>query len=76
MVELTKQQINRQDFVDNQIFELIQKLIPESSEVVWDIELIGEIRDAITEQMVAKKNMNKMQFYPYLKMRVESEVVK
>ena len=29
METLTKEQINRQDFVDGEIFELIKKLLPE-----------------------------------------------
>ena len=47
MVWLTKKQIERQDFVDNQIFELIQKLLPSSKQIDWDIEAIGAVRDAI-----------------------------
>lgn len=69
MSELTKQQIERQDFVDNQIFELTQKLLPRSKQINWDIETIGAIRDAISEQIVTKKLMTEMQFYPYLKIR-------
>ena len=68
MPRLTKKQIKRQDFVDNQIFELIQKLLPASKTVEWDIEAIGEIRDAIRAQIVNKKRIiNEAQFYPYLK---------
>ena len=36
-VNLTKQELERQDFVDNQIFELIQKLLPASAQIDWDI---------------------------------------
>ena len=53
-MELTKQQIKRQDFVDNVIFELINKLIPSDKKMEWDIEAIGEIRDAIQAQFVGK----------------------
>lgn len=67
MKTFTKHQIKRQDFVDNQIFELIQKLLPPSKQIDWDIEAIGTIRDAIGEQIVDKKLMSEMQFYPYLK---------
>jgi len=49
MGKLSKQQINRQDFVDNQIFELTQKLLLPSKNIDWDIEAIGAIRDAIEE---------------------------
>lgn len=67
MKTFTKHQIKRQDFVDNQIFELIQKLLPPSKQIDWDIEAISTVRDAIGEQIVDKKLMSEMQFYPYLK---------
>ncbi|HLA26041.1 MAG TPA: hypothetical protein VJ028_02680 [Patescibacteria group bacterium] len=68
MTRLTEKQIERQDFVDNQIFELMQKLLPASKTIGWDIEAIGEIRDAIRAQIVNKKRIiNEAQFYPYLK---------
>jgi len=53
-MELTEQQIKRQDFVDNAIFELINELFPSDKEVEWDIEAIGEIRDAIQSQLVTR----------------------
>ena len=64
---LTKQKLKRQDFVDNEIFELIQKLVPASRQVEWDIEMIGAIRDAIREQAVdGKRIIKEYQFYPYI----------
>lgn len=65
-MQLTKQQIERQDFVDNQIFELIKKLVPYSRKIDWDIETIGAIRHAIGIQIVDKKFMSEKDFYPYL----------
>ena len=68
MPRLTKKQIERQDFVDNQIFELMQKLLPVSKTLKWDIEAISEIRDAIQAQVIGKKGViSEKQFYPYLK---------
>ena len=68
MKTLTKRQVERQDFVDNEIFELLQKLLPPSKTMKWDIEAIGAIRDAIREQIVDKqKLMSESQFYPYIK---------
>jgi len=67
MSKLTKQQIERQDFADNQVFELIQKLAP-AAKIEWDIEMIGNIRDSIQTQIVSKKKlMSEEKFYPYLK---------
>ena len=67
MAQLTKRQINRQDFVDNQMFELIQKLLPPSKQIDWNVEVIGAVRDTIREQIVDKqKIVSEEQFYPYL----------
>ena len=41
MIELTKQQTERQDFVDNAIFNLINELVPSDKEMKWNIEAIG-----------------------------------
>ena len=68
MKRLTKRQIDRQDFVDNEIFDLMQKCLPPSKTMEWDIEVIGAIRDAMKEQIVDKqKLMSEAQFYPYIK---------
>ena len=68
MIQLTEGQIERQDFVDNMIFELIQKLLPPSKKMEWNIEVIGTVRDAVREQIVNKRKlMSETQFYPYLK---------
>ena len=67
MAQLTKKQIKRQDFVDNEIFELIQRLMP-SVKIKWDIEVIGNIRDSMRIQIVDKQKLtSETKFYPYLK---------
>lgn len=33
----TEDQIKRQDFVDNQIFDLVNRFIPSGKEIEWDI---------------------------------------
>ena len=68
MDKLTKQQIEKQDFVDNNIFELLQRFLPQPKTMKWDIEAIGAVRDSIQEQIVDRqKAMSEDQFYPYLK---------
>jgi hypothetical protein len=47
MEKLTKDQIKRQDFVDNQIHDLVKRLNPSTREIEWNIEMIGDIRDTI-----------------------------
>ena len=63
-MELTEQQIERQDFVDNAIFDLINELIPSDKEMEWDIEAIGAVRDAIQLQLVERGFCTELQFYP------------
>jgi len=38
MTGLTKKQIERQDFVDNEIYELVQTLNPSGQVIDWNIE--------------------------------------
>ena len=68
MTELTKQQIARQDFVDNQVFELINTLLPKSKQVNWDIEFIGVVRESIRKEIQKKvKSIDEKKFYPFFK---------
>jgi len=41
-MELTQKQIERQDFVDNSIFALLQTLNTTDKLIDWDIEIIAE----------------------------------
>lgn len=67
MKTLTKQELERQDFVDNEIFQLIQKLLSKNKQLEWNIEVIGAVRDAIQNQVVKQGIINKIRFYPYQK---------
>ncbi len=65
MEKLTDDQIKRQDFVDNQIYDLVKRLNPSTREVEWDIEMIGDIRDTIQHWLVDRyKMVDKFEFYP------------
>jgi len=64
-MELTKIQIDQQDFVDNTIFDLLKTLNPTSKELDWDIEMIGNIRDIIQGWIVGKTDCSEQEFYPY-----------
>ena len=65
MKKLTKKELERQDFVDNTIFEMLGELVPANRKLRWDIEIIGAVRDAIQTQLIARGVMIKQQFYPY-----------
>jgi DNA polymerase sigma len=67
-MELTKKQIERQDFVDNEIQNLIRKLNPTNSEIEWNIENISEIREILRKIYKEKSNMfDENCFYAFLK---------
>lgn len=67
MRTFTKQQIIRQDFVDNRIFELINSLLPASKQIKWDIEIIGDIRELIYKKLDRKlRGINEKRFYPFI----------
>jgi len=68
MRTLSRKQLERQDLVDNEIYELIQKLLPSAKKrIEWDIEIIGAVRDAIQSEVVGRKAMSEVQFYPYIR---------
>jgi hypothetical protein len=66
MKELTEDQVRRQDFVDIEIYQLMQRLNPTDKFIDWNIEMIGEIRDVIREWIVEKMKITDEQtFYAY-----------
>lgn len=68
-MELSHEQIERQDFVDNRIHELLEELLPFEKEIEWDIDAIGTIRDAITKVYADKNLCSEQQFYPYIELK-------
>lgn len=67
MKELTEEQIRRQDFVDNEIYQLIQRVNAADKDIEWDIEMIGEVRDVIRQWIVERMKITDEQtFYPYI----------
>jgi hypothetical protein len=65
MENFTEDQINHQDFVDNEIYDLVKRLIPTSREIEWDIEMIADIRDTIQHWLVDRyKIVEEFEFYP------------
>lgn len=62
-MELTKIQIERQDFVDNAIYNLLRELNPMDKFIQWDIEMIAAIRDIIQYYIIDKISCSKRDFY-------------
>lgn len=68
MINFTKKQLARQDFVDNKIFELMQELIPDGKKLKWDINVIGSVREVIRKYLVDEKRIvSNTKFYPFLR---------
>lgn len=61
---ISQEQTERQDFVDNSIFELIQTLNVSDEPIDWDIEMIADVRDVIQQHIVSKTNCSEIDFYP------------
>lgn len=67
MKELTDEEIARQDYVDNEIQRLIEALSPTKESIDWNIEMIGDVRDAIQDWIVDKLKLSSEQnFYPFI----------
>jgi len=66
MATLTNRDIERQDFVDNTIYELINLINPSVKNIEWDIEIIGEVRDTLNYILTKKlATCSEQEFYPY-----------
>lgn len=75
-LELTDEQIKRQDLVDNACYHLIRQLIPsidspsklnEDEHLDWDIELITKVRLAVQEVICVDLGIcEEIEFYPYM----------
>ncbi len=61
---MNDEQIKRQDFVDNAVFELIQSINPTACPIPWDIEMIGNVRDSIVEELQNKLKITEFEIYP------------
>ncbi len=65
-MELTREQISRQDIVDNACYALMLELA-KGSDLPWDIEHISTVREAIQSVLVEKLHiMSEIEFYPYI----------
>ncbi len=66
-MNLTDVQLERQDFVDNAIHELLRIVNPSDKEIPWNIEAIGSIRDTIQYWLVEYYNLtDESTFYPFV----------
>jgi hypothetical protein len=65
MQSLSEDQINRQHFVDNEIYDLVKRLVTSTKEIEWNIEMIADIRDTIQHWLIDRyKTGDELEFYP------------
>ncbi len=70
MKTLTDKQLQRQDFVDNAVFDLIQQVNPTKKKIKWNIEFIAYVRDSLESLFVERmKICDKQKFYPSIKIK-------
>jgi len=62
--EMTDEQLERQDFVDNAVFSLIQEVNPTNKPIDWDIEMIGKVRDVVIGELEKKLGISEFEIYP------------
>lgn len=64
--ELTDEQVERQDDVDNAIFSMLQEVLKDVKiDPDWDMEIIGEIRELI-EGFYFQSDDDIYEFYPWV----------
>ncbi len=63
-MELTEEQIARQDDIDNSIYHLASQIA--GVEVSWNIKNIAEVREALRQWLVVEmKYLSEQEFYPF-----------
>ena len=66
-MDLNKKDIERQDFVDNEIFKLIAKLNPTKENIDWNIENISKVRESVKEIFITDMKLcSEFDFYPFM----------
>jgi hypothetical protein len=70
--ELTKEQLARQDQVDNACYAFLLELA-KGSDLPWDMEDISEVREAVQNVLVERRHiMSEMEFYPFVELAPEA----
>ena len=64
-VEMSDRECDRIDFVENEIYDLVNRLLPEGREVAWDLDMILNIKDAIWDNIEDKNVCTEQEFFPY-----------
>lgn len=63
--ELTSEQLERIDEVDNSVFELMSNLLPPNTNLEWNAEWICPISELLAETAKEYAGVEEINFYPY-----------
>jgi len=64
--ELSRKELDQQDFIDNSIMELINTVNPSSEEIKYSGNIVGKIRDTLIEIFTGDLGLcTEQDFYPY-----------
>jgi len=63
--EFTRQELDQQDFIDNSIMELINKVNPTDNNITYSGQIVGKVRDALIEVITKDLELcTERKFYP------------
>lgn len=65
-MKLTKEQIERQDFVDNATFNFINSIIPNENQIQWNIDSIAQVREKVWDVIKFRNICSEQEFYPFI----------
>ena len=63
MLKFTEEQLRRQDFVDNEIYDLMIRLVPTKKKIKWNIEVIGDVRDTIAHDRLSEAQVESLKTF-------------
>ena len=63
--ELTDTQLERIDLLHNEIFDFINRILPNHKTISWDMGLIGQVAESLSTILSSKGICSEMDFYPY-----------
>lgn len=65
MAELSLVELDRQDYVDGLIHRLLKDMA--GQDLVWDIEIVADIRDVAVAYLARVTNQTEFELYPWVK---------
>ena len=63
--ELTDEEMDRIDHVQQLTYEYINKMLPDGKEVEYDLEMIDDVIEAVWGAIKDREICTEMEFYPY-----------